>query len=42
MKLWQKIKDISVNCYASDHWKSYQEFVPAQKHLKTKAETCTI
>ena len=28
--------------YASDYWKSYEEFIPAEKHLQTKAETFTV
>ena len=42
MKLWEKIKDLTVGFYASDHWKSYEEFIPPQKHLQTKAETYTV
>jgi len=33
---------MSVNYYASDYWKSYEEFIPAEKHLQTKAETYTV
>jgi len=42
LKLWEKIKDLTVGFYASDHWKSYEEFIPPQKHLQTKAETYTV
>ncbi|OAV74285.1 IS1 transposase [Bacteroidales bacterium Barb7] len=28
-------------CY-SDYWKSYGEFLPADRHLETKAETFTV
>jgi insertion element IS1 protein InsB len=34
--------DLNANYFASDHWKSYEEFIPAQKHLQTKAATYTI
>jgi insertion element IS1 protein InsB len=34
--------DLNVNYFASDYWKSYEEFIPAEKHLQTKAETYTI
>jgi insertion element IS1 protein InsB len=42
LKLWEKIKDLTVGYYTSDHWKSYEEFIPAEKHLQTKAETFTV
>ena len=31
-----------MNYFASDYWKSYEDFVPAEKHLQTKAETFTV
>jgi insertion element IS1 protein InsB len=40
--LWNNIKDMSAQYYASDYWKSYEEFIPAEKHLQTKAETYTV
>jgi len=33
---------MNVNYYASDYWKSYEEFIPIEKHLQTKAETYTV
>ena len=33
---------MKVNYFASDYWKSYEEFIPADKHLQTKAETYTV
>ena len=33
---------MNVNYFASDCWKSYEEFIPAEKHLQTKAETFTV
>ena len=33
---------MNVNYYTSDYWKSYEEFIPAEKHLQTKAETFTV
>ena len=33
---------MNVNYYISDYWKSYEEFIPAEKHLQTKAETYTV
>jgi insertion element IS1 protein InsB len=28
--------------FASDYWKSYEEFVPPEKHLQTKKATYTV
>ncbi|OAV68414.1 IS1 transposase [Bacteroidales bacterium Barb4] len=42
MKLWENIKELTVSFYCSDCWKSYKEFIPAEKHLQTKAETFTV
>jgi insertion element IS1 protein InsB len=42
LKLWDKVKDVSVNVFTSDCWKSYEEFVPSAKHIQTKAETYTV
>ena len=42
LKLWDKIKDWDISVFYSDHWKSYNEFVPAEKLIQTKAETYTI
>ncbi|KAA6323216.1 hypothetical protein EZS27_027320, partial [termite gut metagenome] len=39
---WEEIKDIPVSFYCSDYWKSYEAFIPEEKHLQTKAETFTI
>ncbi|OAV63724.1 IS1 transposase [Bacteroidales bacterium Barb6] len=33
---------MDVSFYCSDYWKSYKEFIPAEKHLQTKAETFTV
>jgi insertion element IS1 protein InsB len=33
---------LNVHYFASDYWKSYEEFIPVEKHLQTKAETYTI
>ncbi|MDR0756800.1 MAG: IS1 family transposase, partial [Tannerella sp.] len=31
-----------VSLYCADHWKSYNEFIPSDKLLQTKAETFTV
>ncbi|MDR1348722.1 MAG: hypothetical protein LBJ63_09935 [Prevotellaceae bacterium] len=36
------MKDMSVNIFYSDRWKSYNEFVPLKKLVQTKMETFTI
>ncbi|KAA6323377.1 hypothetical protein EZS27_027179, partial [termite gut metagenome] len=33
---------IPVSFYCSDYWKSYEAFIPEEKHLQTKAETFTV
>ena len=33
---------MDVEYFASDYWKSYEEFIPKNKHLQTKAETYTV
>jgi insertion element IS1 protein InsB len=40
--LWEDIKEMKINYYASDYWKSYEEFIPSEKPLQSKAETFTI
>jgi len=42
MKLWDKIKSLSVGVFYADHWKSYNELVPAEKLVQTKAQTYTV
>ncbi|KAA6334723.1 hypothetical protein EZS27_016982 [termite gut metagenome] len=42
LKLWEEIKDTPVSFYCSDYWKSYEAFIPPEKHLQTKAETFTV
>jgi insertion element IS1 protein InsB len=41
-KLWKKIKNIPCKHYCTDYWEAYQQFIPASKHLISKAETYTI
>lgn len=31
-----------MNTIASDYWKSYEEIVPKEKHIQSKAETFTV
>jgi insertion element IS1 protein InsB len=36
------MKYLNISYFASDYWKSYEDFIPAEKHLQSKAETYTI
>ena len=42
LALWDNIKGMKANYFASDYWKSYEKFIPADRHLQTKAETYTV
>jgi len=33
LKLWDKIKHLQVNSYATDYWRSYEDFIPPEKHI---------
>ena len=41
-KLWNKLKDLSVGVFATDHWQSYEDFIPPEQHIQNKAETFTV
>ena len=41
-KLWEKLKPINVDTYCYDDWKSYKKFIPAEKHIRSKADTFTV
>ena len=41
-KFWKGIKPHEMKAIASDYWKSYEDFIPAEKHLQTKAETFIV
>jgi IS1 family transposase len=38
LKLWCTLKCMNINNFASDYWKNYEEFIPPEKHLRTKTE----
>ncbi|MDR1347819.1 MAG: IS1 family transposase, partial [Prevotellaceae bacterium] len=42
LKMCENIKGLNVCRFTSDHWRSYSEFIPPEKHVQTKAETFTI
>ena len=31
LRLWEKLKGLSVSCFATDHWRSYEEFIPPEQ-----------
>jgi len=43
VKLFDKVENKNGNAiYMSDYWKAYQEFLPAQRHIQSKAQTYTV
>ena len=42
LMLWDKTKDMNVNCYFSDYCKYYEYFISKEKHLQTKTETYIV
>jgi len=41
-KLWDKLEHLSVGRFATDHWRCYEDFVPPEQHVQSKAETFTV
>ena len=41
-ELWKKIKDFEMNAIATDYWQAYNDFIPEEKHIRSKAETFTV
>ena len=39
LKLWNKVKEQSTGMVATDYWNSYNEMIPPEKLIQTKAET---
>ena len=42
LKLWEKLQGLSVCMFATDHWRSCEEFIPPEQHIQSKAETFTV
>ena len=40
--LWRKVEEFAQGVVAADYWKSYNEIVPAEQLVQTKAETYTV
>ena len=41
-KLWNKIKEQAAGIVATDYWRPYNEMVPEDMLIQTKAETYTV
>jgi insertion element IS1 protein InsB len=41
-QLWDAIHDIQIGEIATDYWKPYENFVPKDLHIQSKAETFTV
>jgi insertion element IS1 protein InsB len=41
-QLWDAIQDIQIGKIATDYWKPYENFVPKDLHIQSKAETFTV
>lgn len=42
MKLWEKIEHVANGVVFADYWKAYNEFVPKELLVQSKAETFTV
>ncbi|VAW28279.1 hypothetical protein MNBD_BACTEROID06-458 [hydrothermal vent metagenome] len=40
--IWEGLKDKDINQVATDYWKAYENFVPKETHVQSKAETFTV
>jgi IS1 family transposase len=40
--LWEKIEDLAKGIVCADYWKAYNEFVPKELLIQSKAETYTV
>ena len=40
--LWEGVKEKTVDRVMTDYWKPYQNFIPKDKHIQSKAETFTV
>jgi insertion element IS1 protein InsB len=41
-KLFKKLEHLSINHYYTDNWKSYQKYIPPEKHTVSKKKTQKI
>ena len=40
--LWEAIERPLITQVMTDYWEPYEHFVPAEKHIQSKAETFTV
>jgi len=40
--LWEKVEDLAKGIVCADYWKAYNEFVPKELLIQSKAETYTV
>ena len=41
-KLWQILETKKIDNVMTDHYQSYNSFIPDEKHIRSKAETFTV
>jgi len=41
-RLWEAIKSPMITAVMTDYWDPYEQFVPSEKHIQSKAETFTV
>jgi insertion element IS1 protein InsB len=41
-KLWNRVKSYANGIVTTDYWKSYNEMIPAEQLVQSKAETYTV
>ncbi len=41
-KLWDTLKNKEIQLVMTDFWKPYENFVPSDMHIQSKAETFTV
>jgi insertion element IS1 protein InsB len=41
-QLWDSLQDKEIEQTMTDNWKAYENFVPFDKHIQSKAETFTV
>jgi insertion element IS1 protein InsB len=41
-KLWDSLKNKKIEQVMTDFWSPYENFVPAEKHIQSKAETFIV
>ncbi len=42
LKLWERTNNKSIETVYTDYYSPYEQIIPAEKHIQTKAETYTV